>query len=155
MRKTWSVLLDSVLSSPHHTPGVALPKPGWTAWSQRKSSWTASAPVLDVSAFTYTNGLWPLCGLWVSRGRPNHWPCCLPMSDPSTTARPDGFGWWDNRMAAQLLSRDLVWPSRGLKELSQTIVMKHLVLAYCRHYHLNLPCCTVFYVLNKLRGREN
>jgi len=52
-------------------------------------------------------------------------------------------------MAAQLLSRYLVRPSRGLKELSQTIMMKHLVLAYCRHYHLNLPCCTVFYVLNK------
>ena len=33
------------------------------------------------------------------------------------SAWPDGFGWRDNRIAAQHLSRDLVRPSSGLKEL--------------------------------------
>ena len=38
------------------------------------------------------------------------------LSNPSTspwTARPDGSGRWDNRMAAQHLTRDLVRPSSG------------------------------------------
>ena len=52
---------------------------------------------------------------------------CPPMSNPSTsswTARPDGYGRWDNRMAAQDLPRDLVPPSSGLKELAQTTKKK-------------------------------
>ena len=42
---------------------------------------------------------------------------------PSWTAWPDGSGRWDNRMAAlaaQHLVRDLVRPSSGLEELTQT-----------------------------------
>jgi len=35
----------------------------------------------------------------------------------SWTARPDGSGWWDNRMGAQYLPRDLVRPSSGYEEL--------------------------------------
>jgi len=54
------------------------------------------------------------CILWLWRGRTNRQPCCLPMSNPSNsswTAKPDGSGQWDNRMAAQHLPQDLVWPS--------------------------------------------
>jgi len=50
-----------------------------------------------------------LCSLWVWR-RTNRRPCRPPMSNPSTspwTARPDGSGRWDNRMAAQHLPRYL------------------------------------------------
>jgi len=39
--------------------------------------------------------------LW--RRRTSRWPCCSPISNPSTspwTAWPDGSGRWDNRMAA-------------------------------------------------------
>jgi len=35
--------------------------------------------------------------------------------DLPRTTQTDGSGWWDNRMAAQHLSRDLVRPSSGLK----------------------------------------
>jgi len=41
----------------------------------------------------------------------------LTPTNPSTspwTAWPDGSGRWDNRMAAQHLSRDLVRPSSGV-----------------------------------------
>jgi len=51
-----------------------------------------------------------LCGLWVWRRRTNRRPCCPPMSNPSTspwTVWPDGFGRWDNWMAAQHLPRDV------------------------------------------------
>jgi len=54
----------------------------------------------------------------VWRRRTNRRPCCLLMSNPSTspwTARPNGSGQWDNRLAAQHLPRDLVRPSSGLK----------------------------------------
>ena len=50
----------------------------------------------------------------------NHRPCYPPMSNPSTslwTAWPDGPGWWNNRMAAQHLPRDLVRSSSRLQEL--------------------------------------
>jgi len=50
------------------------------------------------------------CGLWVWRRRTNRRPCCPPMSNPSASAsnvRPGGSGWWDNRLAAQQLPRDL------------------------------------------------
>jgi len=53
-------------------------------------------------------------------------------------------------MAAQHLPRDLVRPNNGLNELAQTMMMEQLVLAYCRHSHLNQPRCAVFYVLNIL-----
>jgi len=58
-----------------------------------------------------------LCALWVWRRRTNRRTCCPPMSNPSTspwTARPNGSGRWDNRMAAQHLLRDLVRPGSGL-----------------------------------------
>ena len=92
-------------------------------------------------------------GLWVGRKRSNRWQCCLPISNPSISpwialaglASPDGSGWWDNRLAAQHLSRYLVQPSSGLKELAQTtMMMKQLVLAYCRHSHLKQPRCAIF-----------
>jgi len=48
----------------------------------------------------------PFCSLWVWCRRTNPQTCHPPMSNPSTslwTARPDGFGWWDNQIAAQYL----------------------------------------------------
>jgi len=47
-----------------------------------------------------------------------------PIHRPAS--RPDGSGWRNNRMAAQHLPRDLVRPSSGCKELTQT--MKTTVL---------------------------
>ena len=90
----------------------------WPSQEEPVSGLTASAPVSGVSDPACTNGVWPdlLFGLWVWRTRTNHGPCCPPMSHPSTsswTARPDGSGRWDNRMAAQHLPRDLVQPSSG------------------------------------------
>jgi len=87
------------------------------------------------------------CSLWVWRRRSNRWPCCLPMSNPSTSpriARHDSSGWWDNWLAALHLPRDLVRPSSRLKELAQTMMMKQLVLAHCGHSLLKQPCCAVF-----------
>ena len=60
----------------------------------------------------------------------HHWfrPCCPPMSNPSIsswTARLDGSGRWDNRLAAQHLSRNLARPSSGWKNsLKKSIVQK-------------------------------
>jgi len=53
------------------------------------------------------------CYLWVWCRRTNRRPCCPPMSNPSTspwTAWLDGSRRWDNRLAAQHLSRDLLRP---------------------------------------------
>jgi len=65
-----------------------------------------------------------LCGLWVWRRRTNRRPCCLPVINPSTssswTARPDGSGRWNNRMAGQHLPRDLVRPISGQQQLAET-----------------------------------
>ena len=87
-----------------HPPGMALP---WTAWILHSQM-----------------GYGSFCGLWVWHRRTDHWPYCPPMSNPSNswwTGWPDGSGWWDNRMAAQHLPRDLVRPSSGLKELVHTM----------------------------------
>ena len=57
-----------------------------------------------------------LCVLWVWHRRTNRWPCCPPMSNPSTspwTARPEGSGQWDNWTAAHHLPQNLAWPSSG------------------------------------------
>jgi len=93
-----------------------------------------------------------LCGFWVLRRRTNRGICCPPLSTPSTfpwTARSDGCGWWNNRLATQHLSLHLVRLVLHLV-LTQMIIMKQLVLAWCRNTHLNHPRCTVFCVLNKL-----
>ena len=61
--------------------------------------------------------------LWVRRRRTNCRPCCPLMSNPSTylwTARPDGSGWQDNRLA-QHLPQDQIRSSSGLLQLAQTI----------------------------------
>ena len=66
--------------------------------------------MLGVSVPACTNGYGLLCGLWVWRRRTNRRPCCPPMSNPSNspwTAWPYGCGWWDKRMAAQHLPREL------------------------------------------------
>ena len=113
-RSGWTTLRDSALSSP--TPASTLPE--WPFQAKRGSGLTASTPVSDISAPACTNAVWPLCGLWVWRRRANRRPCCPPMPKPPTsswTARPDGSGWWDIRMTAQHLPRDLVRPSSGLK----------------------------------------
>ena len=65
-----------------------------------------------------------LCGLWVGRRGTNRRPCCPPMSNPTTslwTVRPDCFGRWDNRMAAQHLSRD---PYSAAKQRFEELAQK-------------------------------
>jgi len=52
-------------------------------------------------------------GLWVWRRSTNRRPCCPVQSTSSRTAWPDGSGRWDNRVSAQHLPGDLVWPSSG------------------------------------------
>jgi len=56
-----------------------------------------------------------------------------------------GFGWRDNRFAAQHQPLDLARPSSGLKELTQ-MMMKELVLAFCRQTHLSQPRCAVVFM---------
>jgi len=88
--------------TPKNSLGLAKPPPHWCQ----------KFPLLFVQM-----GYDLLCGLWVWRRRRNCGPCCPPMSNPSTsscTARPDGSGRWDNRIAAQHLPRDLVQPGSGL-----------------------------------------
>ena len=95
--------------------GTHLEWPGYQ--EQRGSGLTASAPVSDVSALAYTNGVWPLVRPVSVAQKNKRWPCCPPMSNPSTspwTAQPDSFWWWDNWLAPQHLPQDLVWPSSSL-----------------------------------------
>jgi len=145
--ESWRALRDSVLSSPCHPPGMALPK------EQRGSGSIASAPVSHVSAPAYANGVWPpLCLVSVAQKIKLLtivvFQC--PFHPPPHGAQPDGSGWWDNRFAAQHLPWDIVRPSSGLKELTQMIMMKQLVLACCRHSNLNQSRSAVFYTLIKL-----
>jgi len=130
---------------PNFDPRPALLK--WPCQEQHVFGSTASAPASDISVPVCTDGYGRFCSLWVRRRRPNHWPRCLPMSNPLTSpwiARQDGSGWWDNRLAAEHLPRDLVRPSSGLKELAQTMMMKQLLLVCYRLSHRNQPCCAVF-----------
>ena len=97
--------------TPHFHPRHRHPSPEWP--SQEKSGspphWCRTFPLLLAQM-----GYDLLCGLW--RKRTIRRPCCLTMSNPSTsswTARPDGCGRWDNQMAAQHLPRDLVRPNSG------------------------------------------
>jgi len=92
---------DSAFSSP--TPAPTPREPG--------SGVSVSVPLLLAQM-----GYGLLCGLWEWRRRTNRRQCCPPMSNPSTsswTARPDGSGRWNNRMAAQHLPRDLVRSNSG------------------------------------------
>ena len=82
----------------------------WNCWV-----WlNASAPVLDASAPAFTDGVWSLLRPVSVAQTNNRRPCCLLMSNPSSsswTARPDSSCWRDNRTAAQRLPQDLVRPT--------------------------------------------
>ena len=93
---------DSEFSSPTLAPTL----PEWPSQEEHGSDLTKFAPASGVSAHVCTNWYGLLCGLWVWRRITHRRPCCPSMSNPSTypwTARPDGSGRWDNRMAAQHL----------------------------------------------------
>jgi len=108
----WATVRDSVLSSTTPAPTPL----EWPFQEEPGSGLTTSASVSDVSDPACTNRCGLLCGLWVWRRRTNHRLRCPAMSNPPTspwTAPPDGFGRWDNRMAAQHLPQDLVRPSSG------------------------------------------
>ena len=86
----------------------------WTLYSSTEMC--TSTPGADV---LWVNGH----SLIFCSGR-NRRPCCPLMSNlltSSWTAWPDGSGWWDNRMAAQPLPRNLVRPGSGLKGLAHTM----------------------------------
>ena len=91
--------------------------PEWPSQEEPGSGITASAPVSDVSAPACTSScllpvqMWYglLCDLWVWH-RTNRRPRRPTLSNSSTsprTARPDGSGQCDNRMASQHLPRYL------------------------------------------------
>ena len=99
------------------------------------------------------NGYGRFCDLWVWCRRSSRWPCCLPMSNPSTflwITRSHGSGWRDNRLAAQHLPRDLVRPSSERTGSNDDDEPACAYVAYCRYCHLNQPRRAGFYVLNKL-----
>jgi len=99
MRNGWTAPQDSAFS--FQTPLPTLPELPFQ--EELGSGSTASALVSGVSSLLVQMGYSLLCGLWVWRRRTNRRPC-PPMSNPLTsswTTRPDGSGWWDNRMAAR------------------------------------------------------
>ena len=63
LRSGWTILRDSVLSSPTLAPTLL----EWLCQGQRGSALTASSPVSDISAPAYTNGYGHFWGLWVWR----------------------------------------------------------------------------------------
>ena len=108
-----------------------------------------------------TNGTWLL--LWVVSGakKSNRWQCCLPISTPSISPWMALCGWlawrfWVMRQSIGChLPRYLVQPSSGLKELAETMMMmKHLVLAYCRHSHLKQPRCAIFTCVEETNNKN-
>ena len=67
--------------------------------------------------------VWSLCGLGVWRRRTNPLPRCPPMSNPTTSSWKHGLTVLDDETLEWLLThltRDLVRPSRGMKQLAQT-----------------------------------
>jgi len=92
----------------HPLSGVTLPRRAWVRLNRLRAGVTFPLLLVQMG-----HGL---CGLWVWCRRTSRRPFCPPMSNPSTspwTAQPDGSGRWDNRMAAQNLTQDLVRPSSG------------------------------------------
>ena len=88
----------------------------WPSQEEPGSSSTASAPVSDISTPACTNGVWPPLRL-VSVAQKNK-PSTMSSSnvqsiDLPTDCTADGYGRWDNRMAAQHLPRNLAQPSSG------------------------------------------
>jgi len=133
----------------HYETPTFIPEPPHWNRSAKNSVGPAQPPSHRYQTFPLLFaqiGYGRLCGLWVWRRRSNHWQCCLPMSTPSTSpwiAQTDVSGRWDNRLAAQHLN--LVRLKRWIKDLAQTMmIMKQLVLAYCKHSHLNQHGCAVF-----------
>jgi len=88
------------------SPAPANTPPERPSQEEPGSGLTASAAVSGVSAPVCTNGVWlPLRPVSVAqKNKPS-------ITTFSWTARPDGSGRWDYRMAAQHLPRDLVRPT--------------------------------------------
>ena len=98
----WTTLRDSLLSS-------AVPAPTLLKWPFREQCGFGFHLRTGVgrSRSACANVVW----LWVWRRRTNCRSLCPPMANPSTipwTASPNGSVWWDHRMAAEDLPRDLV-----------------------------------------------
>ena len=126
MRSGWRTPRDSVLSSPTSAP-ILLEWP-----------LTASAPMSDVSAPVYTCGCGPFSVLWVWRRRTNRWPCCPPMSNPSTSSglqclmsQDDETTEW---LAVQHLPRDPAQPNSGYSNWLKRW-RKSILILQCMHKH--------------------
>ena len=81
----------------------------WPSQEEPGSDLTASTPLLDVSTFACTNGVWPpMRPGSVVQNKPSTMSSSNVQSiDLPRTTRSDGSRRWDNRMAAQLLPRYL------------------------------------------------
>ena len=121
MRSGRTTPQDSGFSSP--TPTATLPD--WPSQEEPGSGLTASEPVSDVSDPACTNGVWPpLRPVSVAQKyKPSTMLSSTVQSiDPPRTKRPDGSGRWDNRMAAQRLSRYLGLAQTKEEERNQSNV---------------------------------
>jgi len=81
MRSSSSTLPESALSSP--TSAHTLLE--WLSQEHRGSCLTTFAPVSGVSLLLTQKGHRLFCILWVWRKGTDGWPCCLPLSYPSTS----------------------------------------------------------------------
>jgi len=122
-RSGWRTPQDSPLQfqTPVHTPRNDPPKKSLSL-AQPPPHRCRTFPLLPVQM-----GYGLLCGLWVWR-RTNRRPCRPSLSNPSTpprTTRPDGFGRWDNRMAAQHLPRYLGGPAVDKRTRSNERKKRH------------------------------
>jgi len=128
-----------------HPPGMTLPRIAWVRLNRlRTGVWRFRSCLHKWGMASFA-----ACECGTEDQTIDH--RCLPMSIPSTSTWSTAWRFW---MMRQLIgwSRPVLrcsGLSRGLKELTQTIMMKQLVLACCRHSNLNQPGCVVF-VLKKL-----
>ena len=120
MQSGQTIPQDSAFLFP--TP-VPTPRNQWPSQEEPGSGFTASAPVSDVSTPACTNGVWPpLQPVW--RRRTNRRPCMLSSNVQFIDLPVDCMAWrfwtmshdsWDNRIAAQHLSRDPARPSKHFR----------------------------------------
>ena len=134
MRSGWTTLRACVLSYPTSAPILL----EWTCQEQRRCGLTASAPVPNFSAPTYTNGYGPsvACECDAEEQAFGYVVLQCPKSIdlPMDYARPDCSGWCYNRLAAQHQTRDRVRRSSGFQQLAQTTTTRVYSACFIRTF---------------------